>query len=116
MQSELPDIGDFDYIIEALTELGPAKQSASGPEGVTWGDLEAYTGRTGVDFDGWESVQLVRLSGVYAGAVRRYDGEDESPPMQSENRQEARLKEMQAYLRGVKVEDGRRSESTASRR
>jgi hypothetical protein len=64
---ELPPIDGWEYLVAYLFEIGPILSSGMGHYHLTFGELDSWCKRTGIDLEAFEARWLIRLSKEYLG-------------------------------------------------
>lgn len=91
------------YLVETLMDAGIFTAAGMGQVPITWADLAAWQGGTGITLEPWESRLLRRMSTEYLNELHRAEKHDAPPPwhveLTPEQRQQvaARIKDV---LRG----------------
>ena len=101
-EPDLPDVGDAQYLIDYLMEIGPVSPAGMGVDRISPRDLQAWQEMTGIELHLWESRTLRRLSGEYASESHRATAHDCPPPwlhMPDDDHRDALSKGLQAALR-----------------
>lgn len=62
---QLPDVGESQYLIEILGEIGEAKWNGEKLISIDWQDLNAWVNVTGSQLTHGEIVAIKHLSGIY---------------------------------------------------
>lgn len=79
-EPELPPIEAGAYIVDLLMEIGPAHEGMAGPVPITYRDLAAYEGVTGVPLDGFEARILRVLSIAWCAGINESRAHNAPPP------------------------------------
>ncbi len=62
---DMPPLRDGGYLVQYLLEIGPVMSGTMGSGPLTFGEVDAWCNRTGVNLTPWESRFLCRLSREY---------------------------------------------------
>lgn len=80
LDTPLPDIEGFEYLVAFLHEAGTASSSGMGVTGLSWTELKSWKELSGVSITEFEMGLVKRLSDAYASEYGNSNGENTSPP------------------------------------
>jgi hypothetical protein len=104
----MPDIGDFQHLLDYLFELDICKSSGMGLYPIGFDDLTHWQNLTGVIVNSFEASALVRLSRIYVNFYNRFDRTNEDDPSAILNPLSADVisSQLKTALRSMKVDYG----------
>lgn len=90
VQPDMPQV-EATHLLDYLFEVGPTMAAGMGAAPVTFGELDAWCNRVGIDLSPWESRALRQLSRNYVDESYKAEKRDCPPPwtpkdMTEENR------------------------------
>ncbi len=71
-------------LVTRLMEIGVSEAAGMGVGPLSWGTIDAWCNRTGVDLPPWEARLLRQLSAEYVAESRRAEDEHCPPPWRGE--------------------------------
>lgn len=82
---DLPPVEFGAHLIFILFEVGPTVQAEMSSSSITFGDIDAWCRRIGIDLAPWESRWLVLLSKEWLGESKKARKHFAPAPWQPEN-------------------------------
>lgn len=95
---DMPPIEAPRYLLSYFYEVGPTMSGAMGSAPLTFGEIDAWCNRTGIDLQPWEARGLRRLSIAYLNESRKAEKRDCQPPWRSPD-EKPEVSETQAVIR-----------------
>lgn len=106
---DLPDIGDAEYLVSYLSEVGEGQADGGNLRPTNWSDFDSWIGATGTRLTAGEVVAMKRLSVAYVAQYNDSFGAGCPPPSINEAPQkevvENKMKMLFSMLRGSKKDD-----------
>lgn len=104
----MPEAGDFNHLIDYLSELDICKSSGMGLYPLGFDDLINWQVLTGVRINSFEASSLVKLSRLYVNSYNRFDKTNEIDPSAILNplASDVISSQLKTALRSMKVDYG----------
>lgn len=81
---EMPPLAEGGYLVGYLLEIGPTMASGMGAGPITFGEIDRWCARMGIDLSPWETRTLRRLSNEYLGESHRAQKRGCEPPWKTD--------------------------------